>query len=257
MWKSLLESVSSYYYSSSRYPNKYPVTPKPTKVTSLTLVLILPHYRKASQQDHSLSILSRTIGACNDFDEGTTYCKFHFVLLPSTKRVSQKAHQDKYGNMSSQPLRQGKARLLMEIDWETRLACGSKSEIRRTSELQHRLSFVWPRWQFCPMFHFLPYFCIHSCEISNIVLANAFSNLSNPLFSTSSVPSLFLALPLHFDKIASWKSPLSHFFWLVTSKLYPTFLANATHNMGSRERSQILQVEKEKYLKHSSTSFEH
>ena len=106
------------------------------------------------------------------------------------------------------------------------------------------------------MFHFLPYFCIHSCEISNIVLANAFSNLSNPLFSTCSAPSLFLALPLHFDKIASWKSPLSHFFWLVTSKLYPTFLANATHNMGSRERSQILQVEKEKYLKHSSTSFE-
>ena len=128
----------------------------------------------------------------------------------------------------------GKARL----DWETRLACGSKSEIRRTSELQHRLSFFWPRFlcNFVQCFTFCHIFCIHSCEISYIVLAIAFSNLSNPLFSTSSAPSLFLALPLHFDKIASWKSPLSHFFWLVTSKLYPTFLANATHNMGGRER---------------------
>ena len=153
----------------------------------------------------------------------------------------------------------GKARLLMEIDCETRLACGSKSEIRRTSELQHRLSFFWPRslGNSVQCFTFCHIFCIHSCEISYIVLANAFSNLSNPLFSTSSAPSLFLALPLHFDKIASWKSPLSHFFWLVTSKLYPTFLANATHNMGIRERSQGLQVEKEKYLKHSSKSFGH
>ena len=153
----------------------------------------------------------------------------------------------------------GKARLLMEIDCETRLACGSKSEIRRTSELQHRLSFVWPRFlgNSVQCFTFCHIFCIHSCEISYIVLAIAFSNLSNPLFSTSSAPSLFLALPLHFDKIASWKSPLSHFFWLVTSKLYPAFLANATHNMSSRERSQGLQVEKEKYLKHSSKTFEH
>ena len=82
------------------------------------------------------------------------------------------------------------------------------------------------RFNFCQSFsfHFLAVvcFCLHSFEISNPILAIDFSGLSDSFSWVTLHPPAFLS---HHRFILirekTWKAELSHFFRLVTSKLYP------------------------------------